>query len=104
MSEQIVEPKLRTVLVVGATEDDARAFINDVDRRRRVPDDLWPMDETLCGSFAGPAQVAGAADRGFRYDLVFITQAALASMTEEQVNIAHQRATTGTWIEAQAPS
>lgn len=100
MSEQIVEPKLRTVLVVGATEDDARAFIADVDRRRSVPDEMWPMGETLRGSFASPEQVGGAIDRGYGYDLVFITRGAFAAMDYEQVLVAASLARAHVWSEA----
>ena len=96
MSEQIVEPKLRTVLVVGATED--------TDRRRSVPDELWPMGETLRGSFASPEQVGGAIDRGYRYDLVFITRGGFEAMTYDQILDAGSRATAATWSEASVPA
>lgn len=100
MSEQIVEPKLRTVLVVGATEDDARAFIADTDRRRSVPDEMWPMGETLRAHFAGLDQLSGAIAMGYSYDLVFITRGGFEAMTYDQILDAGSRATAATWSEA----
>lgn len=82
------------MLIIGATEDDARAFVGirpgsqpgdpvaDDRPSRAVPDDLWPPGETWTGFFATGGQGWPAGDREF--DGVVVTRGA-----QEAARLAH---------------
>lgn len=50
------------MLIIGATEEEARSFITDspdgTRRSQAVPDELWPLKQSVIGQFFG-------ADKGF---------------------------------------
>lgn len=82
----------RTVLVVGSTPGDAGTFIRDTARRRRIPDEIWPMGEVLRAWFSGER----AGFTGVSFDLVIVTAAGDALGAAEW---ASTRSTTACWIE-----
>ena len=64
---------LRSMLVIGATLEDARDFIGDEHtanpRKLAVPDEIWSRDETLEGAFARPDTIP----TGQAFDIVVVT-------------------------------
>jgi len=68
---------LRSMLVIGATLEDARDFIgrdfmgridNVAPRKLAIPDEIWPRDETMTAEFCTPDTIPMRA-----FDIVVLT-------------------------------
>lgn len=69
---------MRSMLVIGATLDDARDFIgrdfmgridNVAPRKLAIPDEIWPRDETMTAEFCTPDTIP----TGQAFDIVVVT-------------------------------
>lgn len=96
---------MMSMLVIGATLDDAKDFIGDADtpepRKLAIPDAIWPREETLAGAFCTP----GTIPTGQAFDIVVVT-ASLFSPPSTIVSLASARVAEGgtLWREVPAPT
>lgn len=99
---------LRSMLVIGATLDDARDFIgrdfmgridNVAPRKLAIPDEIWPRDETMTAEFCTPDTIP----TGQVFDIVVVT-ASLFSPPSTIVSLASSRVAKGGTLWREMPS
>lgn len=102
--EATTDKPLRSMLVIGATLEDARDFIgrdvmsridNVAPRKLAIPDEIWPRDETMTAEFCTPDTIPMRA-----FDIVVVT----TSLGPSPIVVpASERVASGGWMWVEEP-